>query len=126
MEHFVSRKAMDIDSLGSETIAQLYEAGFLKTIADIYELKKDDLLKIERMAEKSANNLLEGIEASKNIPKKLKIKYPELPWEEMYQLRNRVSHEYFGIDYEIIWDIVQTYLPKNQEVVSRIILLEGK
>ncbi|MGZ4034492.1 MAG: NAD-dependent DNA ligase LigA [Bacteroidia bacterium] len=68
MEHFVSRRAMDIDSLGSETIAQLYDAGLLKTIADIYELKKEDLLKIDRMAEKSANNLLAGIEASKNIP----------------------------------------------------------
>jgi uncharacterized protein with HEPN domain len=65
-------------------------------------------------------------EASKNVPKKLKTKYPELPWEEMYQLRNRVSHEYFGIDYEIIWDIVRTYLPKNQEEVARIIMLEGK
>ncbi len=68
MEHFVSRKAMDIDSLGSETIAQLYDAGLIKTIADIYDLKKEDLLKIERMAEKSANNLLEGIEASEKVP----------------------------------------------------------
>ncbi len=68
MEHFVSRRAMDIDSLGSETIAQLYDAGLIKTIADIYELKKDDLLKIDRMAEKSANNLLAGVEASKNVP----------------------------------------------------------
>lgn len=68
MEHFVSRKAMNIDSLGSETIAQLYDAGLLKTIADIYELKKEDLLKIDRMAEKSANNLLLGVEASKKVP----------------------------------------------------------
>jgi DNA ligase (NAD+) len=67
MEHFVSRKAMDIDSLGAETIAQLYDAGLIKNIADIYNLKKDDLLKIERMAEKSANNLIAGIEASKAI-----------------------------------------------------------
>jgi DNA ligase (NAD+) len=68
MEHFVSRKAMDIDSLGGETIAQLYDAGLVKTIADIYELKKEDLLKLERMAEKSVNNLLAGIEASKKVP----------------------------------------------------------
>ena len=68
MEHFVSRRAMDIDSLGAETIAQLYDAGLLKTIADIYELKKEDLLKIDRMAEKSANNLLSGVEASKKVP----------------------------------------------------------
>ncbi len=68
MEHFVSRKAMNIDSLGAETIAQLFDAGLLKTIADIYDLKKEDLLKIDRMAEKSANNLLAGVEASKKVP----------------------------------------------------------
>ncbi|MES2593294.1 MAG: NAD-dependent DNA ligase LigA [Bacteroidota bacterium] len=68
MEHFVARRAMDIDSLGAETIAQLYEAGLIKNCADIYDLKKEDVLKIERMAEKSVNNLLAGIEASKKIP----------------------------------------------------------
>jgi len=68
MEHFVSRKAMDIDSLGAETIAQLYNAGLIKNSADIYELKKEDVLKIERMAEKSVNNLFAGIETSKKVP----------------------------------------------------------
>jgi DNA ligase (NAD+) len=68
IEHFVSRKAMNIDSLGGETIEQLYDAGLIKNIADIYDLKKEQLLPLERMAEKSANNLLEGIEASKQIP----------------------------------------------------------
>ncbi|MDF2436254.1 MAG: ligase LigA [Bacteroidota bacterium] len=68
MEHYVSRRAMNIDSLGGETIAQLYAAGLIKNIADIYELKKEELLKLERMAEKSANNLLAGIEASKQVP----------------------------------------------------------
>jgi DNA ligase (NAD+) len=68
IEHFVGRKALNIDSLGAETIALLYDSGLIKNIADIYELKKDDLLKLDRMAEKSVNNLLAGIEASKNIP----------------------------------------------------------
>lgn len=68
MEHFVGRRAMDIDSLGAETIAQLFDAGLVKTVTDLYELKKEDLLKLDRMAEKSVNNLLEGIEASKKIP----------------------------------------------------------
>lgn len=68
MEHFVHRRAMNIDSLGGETIAQLYDAGLVKNIADIYELKKEDLLKLDRMAEKSAVNLLNGIEASKQVP----------------------------------------------------------
>jgi DNA ligase (NAD+) len=68
IEHFVSRKAMDIDSLGGETIEQLYNEGLIKNIADLYELKKEQLLPLDRMAEKSANNLLEGIETSKKVP----------------------------------------------------------
>jgi DNA ligase (NAD+) len=68
MEHFVSRRAMNIDSLGSETIDQLFNAGLIKNIADLYDLKKEQLLPLERMAEKSANNLLEGLEASKQVP----------------------------------------------------------
>lgn len=68
LEHFASRKAMNIDSLGSETIDQLFKAGLIKDIADLYELKKEQLLPLERMAEKSATNLLEGIEASKQVP----------------------------------------------------------
>ncbi len=68
MEHFVSRKAMNIDSLGSETIIQLFKAKLIKNIADLYDVKKEQLLTLDRMAEKSANNLLSGIEASKNIP----------------------------------------------------------
>lgn len=68
IEHFVSRKAMNIDSLGGETIVQLYKAGLVKTIADLYDLKKEQVLPLERMAEKSANNLIVGIEASKKVP----------------------------------------------------------
>lgn len=68
MEHFVARRAMNIDSLGGETIEQLYKAGLIKNIADIYDLKKEQLLPLERMAEKSAQNLIAGIEASKQVP----------------------------------------------------------
>ncbi len=68
MAHFISRKAMDIDGLGEETVAQLFEANLINDIADIYSLEKEDLLPLDRMAEKSVNNLLEGVEASKQIP----------------------------------------------------------
>ena len=68
MEHFVSRKAMDIDSLGAETIEQLYNAGLAKNIADLYDLKKEQIAKLDRMAEKSAQNLIDGVEASKKVP----------------------------------------------------------
>ena len=60
-------------------------------------------------------------EASKSLPKEIKEKYREIPWAEMYLLRNKVSHEYFGIDYEIIWDVALNYLPENKREIDRII-----
>ena len=60
-------------------------------------------------------------EASRNLPKNFKLKYSEIPWEEMYRLRNRISHEYFGIDYEIIWDIIKEHLPENKKDIVKIL-----
>ncbi|WP_299335611.1 NAD-dependent DNA ligase LigA [uncultured Psychroserpens sp.] len=68
IQHFISRKAMDIDGLGGETVALLVNAGLITTYADLYTLTREDVLPLERMAEKSADNLLSGIEASKQIP----------------------------------------------------------
>ena len=68
LEHFVSRKAMNIEGLGSETIGMLYENGLLHSIADIYSLKQDDLAAQERLGEKSAQNILQAIEGSKQVP----------------------------------------------------------
>ena len=67
-EHFISRKAMNIDGLGPETIELLFKEGLVQSIPDLYELRMEDLLPLERMAEKSAENLLKGLEASKQIP----------------------------------------------------------
>ena len=67
IEHFVARRAMDINSLGKETIAQLYDAGLIRNIADLYDLKAADLLQLDRMAEKSVLNLLQGLEKSKSV-----------------------------------------------------------
>ena len=68
MQHFISRKAMDIDGLGEETIEQLFHEGLINNIADLYHLTKEQLLPLERMAEKSVDNLLKGLEDSKKIP----------------------------------------------------------
>ena len=68
IEHFVSRKAMNIDGLGEETIDLLYRQGLLHNIADIYDLKVEDIAAQERLGEKSAQNMLAGIEASKQVP----------------------------------------------------------
>lgn len=66
--HFASRPAMDIEGLGDNMVRQLTDAGLLSTAADIYRLKKEDLLPLERMGEKLAQNLLDAIEASKSRP----------------------------------------------------------
>ena len=68
MIHYVSRKALNIENLGSETIEQLYREKLIENPADFYTLKKEQLLPLERMAEKSAQNILDGIEKSKEIP----------------------------------------------------------
>jgi uncharacterized protein with HEPN domain len=63
-------------------------------------------------------------EASKKIDLNIKEKYTTIPWNEMYYLRNKISHEYFGIDYEIIWDIAVNYLPDNKAQIDDIISKE--
>lgn len=68
MIHYVSRKALNIDSLGQETIAQLHREKLIENPADFYTLTKEQLLPLERMADKSAQNILDGIEKSKMIP----------------------------------------------------------
>lgn len=63
-------------------------------------------------------------EASKRIPKDIQEKYPEIPWRKMYGLRNLIAHEYFGIDYEMIWEIAKNHLPQNCNDLQRIIAKE--
>ena len=68
IQHYISRKAMDIDGIGSETIALLYQNNLIKNYADLYELKSEQILPLERMAQKSAQNIINGIENSKDVP----------------------------------------------------------
>lgn len=68
IEHFISRKAMDIDGLGQETIELLFNQGLVKNSADLYQLKAEQLIPLERMGEKSAERILKSLEKSKEIP----------------------------------------------------------
>lgn len=68
IQHYISRKAMDIEGLGGETVALLVKEGLISNYSDLYELTKEDVIPLERMAEKSADNLIKGIKASVNIP----------------------------------------------------------
>ena len=68
IEHFISRRAMNIEGLGPETVDQFYQEGMIHNVADLYTLKAEDICKLERMGEKSAENIIQGIEASKQVP----------------------------------------------------------
>jgi DNA ligase (NAD+) len=68
IQHFVSRKAMNIDGIGEETVAQLVNEVVISTLADLYDLTREPLLALDRMADKSVDNLLAGVEASKQVP----------------------------------------------------------
>ncbi|MBL0737407.1 NAD-dependent DNA ligase LigA [Flavobacterium sp. GN10] len=68
VQHYISRKAMDIEGLGGETVALLFKNGLVHNYADLYELKVEDILHLERMAQKSAENLVNGVQKSKEIP----------------------------------------------------------
>ncbi len=63
-------------------------------------------------------------EASKNVPTNIQKKYPEIPWRKMYGLRNLIAHEYFGIDYEMLWEIAKKNLPQNRIDLIEIIRKE--
>lgn len=64
-------------------------------------------------------------EAANSIPTEIKQKYPDVPWKQMYGLRNYISHEYFGLDLSILWEIIQTNLPVNKEQIKHIIAAEA-
>ncbi|MEY4012703.1 MAG: hypothetical protein RIT22_1827, partial [Bacteroidota bacterium] len=68
IQHYISRKAMDIEGLGGETVALLFNNGLVHNYADLYELKVEQILPLERMAQKSAENLINGVTLSKSIP----------------------------------------------------------
>lgn len=68
IQHFISRKAMNIDGIGDETVELLFDAGLITNYADLYDLTLEQILPLERMAQKSAENVIKGIEASKQIP----------------------------------------------------------
>jgi DNA ligase (NAD+) len=68
IQHYISRKAMDIEGLGGETVALLYNSDLAHNYADLYDLKKEQVVPLERMADKSAQNLVDGIEKSKEVP----------------------------------------------------------
>lgn len=103
---------------------KLYFDDMLTAINRIFEYTRDyDFIRFKRDY-KTVDAVIRNFEiigeATKNIPDEIKNRYPDVPWNEMYALRNRISHAYFGIDYEIIWDIITNHLPNNREQILKI------
>jgi len=137
IQHYISRKALDIEGLGGETVALLYKEGLLTTYADLYDLELSQIIPLERMAEKSAQNLIDGVVASKNAPfekvlfglgirfvgatvaKKLAKHY-----KNVWDLANATQEELEGVDeigVRIAESVVAFFIDvKNLQVLERL------
>ena len=104
-EHFISRKAMNIDGLGGETIDLLIQEGLISEISDLYLLEKEDVLPLERIAEKSAENLILGLKASKRIP---------------------FERVLFGLGIRYVGETVAKVLAKHFKTIDAIIIADMK
>ena len=103
---------------------QLYFDDILTSIERIFEYTQMIDFNLFKRDYKTVDAVIRNFEiigeAAKNIPDDIKEQYPDVPWDEMYALRNRISHAYFGIDYEIIWDIITNHLSENKIQIEKI------
>ena len=137
IEHFISRKAMNIDGLGPETVDMFYRLGLIKNTADLYQLTADDIKNLDRMGEKSAENIIKGIEASKEVPfervlfalgirfvgetvaKKIAKSFNDIDELENANLEKLINIDEIG---EKITQSILTYFanPLNRELIERL------
>ena len=137
IEHFISRKAMNIDGLGPETVDTFYRLGLIKNTADLYQLTADDIKNLDRMGEKSAENIIKGIEASKEVPfervlfalgirfvgetvaKKIAKSFNDIDELENANLEKLINIDEIG---EKIAQSILTYFanPLNRELIERL------
>ena len=137
IEHFISRKAMNIDGLGPETVDMFYRLGLIKDTADLYQLTADDIKNLDRMGEKSAENIIKGIEASKEVPfervlfalgirfvgetvaKKIAKSFNDIDELENANLEKLINIDEIG---EKIAQSILTYFtnPLNRELIERL------
>ena len=137
IEHFISRKAMNIDGLGPEAVDMFYRLGLIKNTADLYQLTADDIKNLDRMGEKSAENIIKGIEASKEVPfervlfalgirfvgetvaKKIAKSFNDIDELENANLEKLINIDEIG---EKIAQSILTYFanPLNRELIERL------
>lgn len=86
----------------------------------VEDLNFDDFIKDTKTMDAVIKNLAVIGEAVRNIPSKIRLKYSEIPWAEIMGMRNKIIHEYFGIDEEILWETIQEDLPKFKEQIKKL------
>lgn len=104
---------------------RLYLDDILESLVLIEEFTADMDFEQFFADEKTKNAVVKRIEiigeATKNIPKNIRDKYPHLPWKQMARMRDKLSHEYFGIRYDIVWKVVKKRLPEIKLHIKRIL-----
>ncbi|MDG2173980.1 MAG: NAD-dependent DNA ligase LigA [Flavobacteriaceae bacterium] len=106
IQHFISRKAMDIDGLGAETVALLVNSEIIRNYSDLYSLSVNDVINLERMAEKSSKNLIDGIKESLNIPFE-RVLYALGIRHVGYTVAKTLAKHYKNIDSLILADVLE-------------------
>ena len=101
----------------------LDEADYLR--AESEGLSRDAFLSDETLKRAFARSLEIIGEASKKLPDELRRKYADVPWRSMAGMRDRLIHGYFGVDYELVWDVVDGKIPALREAIRRILEAEG-
>lgn len=114
----------------SKRAAQLYLDDILSAITAIKEFIKDMTFEDFQNDRKTVDAVIRNLEivgeAANNIPQELKNNYPTIPWREMISMRNKVMHEYFGVDTEIMWKTIQEDLPALKTTIENLPLPKSK
>lgn len=104
--------------------SRLYLADIIDAIGKILEYTKrvsyDDFCKDAKTIDAVVRNYEIIGEAAKNIPDEVKSTYPEIPWKEMTGMRNKIIHEYFGVDVDIVWETTRNVLPELKKLLEKI------
>lgn len=93
----------------------------LKTEEFIGDMSYRDFIEDDKTSSALVRKLEIIEEASKNIPKEIRMKYKEVPWSDMAKMRDKITHFYFGVDYEIVWKVIKERLPTLKQQIQKLL-----